>query len=125
MISNAGYSQNNIGFKNNYSKTNNELIEKLNAAFINKIDYIITFNKLNKKDIIKIINNKIEKLKEKYNNKNIYIGNNTIDEISKESEYTKFGAEKIDKIINKLENIIIDGIINNQSEIEIDSILSK
>ena len=47
-------------------------------------------------------------------------------EILKECNYQYYGARKIEKVIqNKLENIIIDNIINNNNDIYIDSIFSK
>ena len=50
----------------------------------------------------------------------------TINELTEESEYSTYGARKIEKIIkNKIENIIIDEILENKEIINIDSILSK
>ncbi len=126
MTSNKGIESKNIGFNNNKNIITSELTEIFNIAFINRIDDIIVFNSLNKQDIIKITNNKITELKNKYKDVKINISNNTIEEIIKESKYVEYGARKIDKIIkNKIENIIIDNIIENNKEINIDSIFSK
>ena len=125
MTSNKGKENKNIGF-NSPTNNNTELLETFNIAFINRIDEIISFNSLNENSINKIITNEIEKLKEKYNNIKININNNVIKEIIEESKYMEYGARKIIKIINnKIENIIIDNIIDEVKEINIDSIFIK
>lgn len=125
MISNEEIIENKIGFNQDNQETiNNNLKELFPISFTNRIDNILSFNKLNKENIEKIIIKKLEKIKNKYRNNNIKIKNNIIEEIIKESNYQTFGARKIDKIIeNKIETIIIDKIINNEQNIIIDSIL--
>ena len=126
MTTNIGKNCNNIGFNQNNNKINNELKETFSIPFLNRIDEIIQFNDLKKEDMYKIIKLKINKLKDKFNEVNITLSKNIIDEIIEESNYQEFGARKIDKIIkNHLENIIIDNIINNNNNINIDSIFSK
>lgn len=127
LTTNVGSEKKSIGFnQNNKENIINDLKETLNISFINRIDDIISFNKLTKNDILKIIEQKINTLKEKFKEAKINITNNTIDEITKESNYQLLGARSIDKIIKKhLENIIIDNLINNNQNITIDSILSK
>ena len=62
----------------------------------------------------------------KYQEYNIKISKNIINELIDLSEYQTYGARKIEKVIkNKLENIIIDEILANKEKINIDSILSK
>ena len=52
--------------------------------------------------------------------------NYIINELVELSEYNIYGARKIEKLIkNKIENIIIDSILDNNKLINIDSILSK
>ena len=115
---------NNIGF--NSKKSNNELKEFFNIAFLNRIDNIIRFNNLSSDDIHKIIKNKITNLKNKFKDVNITMSKNIVEEITEEANYQEYGACKIDKIIkNYIENIIIDNIINNNDNINIDSIFSK
>jgi len=126
MTTNKGTEREEIGFITNKNKTINELKETFNIALLNRIDNIITFNNLNKKDITKIVNMHINKLKNKYQEYNINISKNIINELIDLSEYSTYGARKIEKIIkNKLENIIIDEIIENKETITINSILSK
>lgn len=126
MTTNKGTDKKEIGFITNSNKNINELKETFNIALLNRIDNIIIFNNLNKQDITKIINNYINNIKKKYRGYQINIEKNIINELIEESEYLTYGARKIEKIIkNKLENIIIDEILENKETINIDSILSK
>jgi ATP-dependent Clp protease ATP-binding subunit ClpA len=125
MTTNKGTEEKEIGFIQN-KNINKELKETFNIALLNRIDNIISFNNLTKSNITKIINNHIIKLQTKYKNININISKNIINELVNESEYQTYGARKIEKIIkNKLENIIIDEILENKQTINIDSIFSK
>ena len=124
MTSNIGYLKNNVGFNSNISEEN-KLRENFSIPFINRVDNVLEFNYLNKEDIIKIIELKIKKLKHKYENKiNIKINKNILLEIGQMSNYKIYGARKIDKIIkDKIENIIINSIIDDKKEIYIDKIM--
>ncbi len=114
MTSNIGFENISLGFTNNNENINTSLKENLPNSLINRIDNIIVFNKLNKDNINKIIIDKLNKLKTKY--KDFTYNNNLVEEIIKQSNYQEFGARKIDKIIEgKLENIIIDNILNNNN----------
>lgn len=125
MTSNIGFNEINIGFNKENSQFTNKLKEYFEVPFINRIDNIIVFNSLNKENITKIINNSIDNLKEKYKQKNINIeiSESVINEIIKLSEYEQFGARKIEKIIkDKLENIVIDKILEEEKNIKIETI---
>lgn len=124
MTSNIGFNNKEIGF-NTCGKIKNELKEYFGIPFINRIDNVITFNTLKSDDIRKIVKNKLSKLKNKYKNKNINIkiNKNVIDEVIDLSNYEEFGARKIDKIIkNKIEDIIINEILDSNDNIIIKSI---
>ena len=124
LISNKGSETNNIGF--NTTNIENKINNYFNTSLTSKIDEVIRFNKLNNKDITKIINNKLEIIKNKYKDIKITINNEIINEILDESKYNIEGANNIDKIIkNNIENKIIDHIINNDKEVIIDFLLSK
>ena len=128
MTSNVGYEVNSVGFNNNNSKSLSSLKNTFNTSFINRIDDVITFNKLTKEDIKKIIKLKLDKLKNKYQEKEIILNfsNTLIENIMNKSNYQEFGARKIDKIINgNIEDEIIDKIINNEVNIELDSLKEK
>lgn len=122
MTSNIGYNENKVGF-NELNKNNiiNSLKNELSISFINRIDDIIVFNNLSEEIISKIIKNKINNIKNKYKDKiKVLISNKVINDIVTESNYNIFGARRIDKIINnKIENNIIDAIIENKTEIKI------
>ena len=115
-----GFKENTMGFNSNEDKLS-KLLESFDSAFINRIDNVIVFNKLNKDIIRKLIVNKLDNIKEKYSNLNI--DKKVIDEIILESNYETFGARKIDKIIkDKVENQIIEKIINDDTDLFIKSI---
>ena len=121
MTSNIGFNEENIGFKKNENKVIQKLKENFSIPFINRIDNILIFDKLKKEDIKKLINDKLIEIKRKYlNNINLKIDDKVIESIIEESNYEEFGARKIDKIIkDKIENQIIDEIINKKEEIYI------
>ncbi len=127
MTSNIGYEKNNVGFNNKVESTVlNELKNELSLPFVNRIDNIILFNHLTEENIRDIIKNKINVLKKKYANVTIKIGKNAVNEIVELSNYYDFGARKVDKIIkSKLENVIIDSILDNKSTVFITSLKKK
>ena len=114
-----------IGFiENNNSYL---LTETFSQHFLNTIDNIIYFNDLKEEDVLKIIMSNIDKLKNKYKNKNINIkiSNNAIKQVLNKSEYNIYGARKIEKIItDDIENMVISSIIDGNKNILIDSINS-
>jgi len=125
MTSNVGFNETNVGFNKNITNLE-KLKEQFSLPFVNRIDNIIYFNHLTEENIKSIINIKIKTLKEKYKNKNvsIKINKNVINEIIKLSNYNEFGARKIDKIIkDKIENIVIEKIIDDKKNITINTIL--
>ncbi len=127
MTSNIGFEKNGIGFN---KKTDSSVISSLkgyfNTAFINRIDNIIVFDRLDDTSIKCIIKKKFEYIRDKYKDINIDINDNVIDEIVNKCEFYEFGARRIDKIISKdIENFIIDGVIRGDKDIYIDSIVKK
>ena len=127
MTSNIGFEKNGIGFN---KKTDSSVISSLkgyfNTAFINRIDNIIVFDRLDDTSIKCIIRKKFEYIRDKYKDINIDINDNVIDEIVNKCEFYEFGARRIDKIISKdIENFIIDGVISGDKNISIDSIVKK
>lgn len=127
MTSNIGYEKNNVGFNNKTESTIlTELKNELSLSFVNRIDNIILFNHLTEENIRVIIKNKINNLKKKYSNVTIKISKNVINEIIGLSNYYDFGARKVDKIIKiKIENVIIDSILDNKNTIFITSLKKK
>ena len=127
MTSNIGANKitenRSLGFGNSNSNENNkktvinELKKELKPEFINRIDEIIVFNKLNKEDIIKIIDIMIEELQERLKDKKIqieltnefknYIVENKID--------LNYGARELKRKLQEIiENEIAERIICNE-----------
>ena len=123
MTSNVGVYDINVGFtKNKNNEIHNKLKDTFSTPFINRINNIIYFNKLDEDSIKKIIENKLLNIKNKYN---IKLNKKIIEEITELSDYDNYGARKIDKIIkDKLENQIIDSIIDNK-KIDITTLKEK
>ena len=122
MTSNVGFEINSIGF-NKKDNTLSSLKNSFSNAFINRIDNVIVFNRLSKTNIKDIINIKLDDIKNKYKSVNISFMDNLVNDIVSVCVYEEFGARRLDKIINsKVENKIIDVIMNKGKEIIIDSI---
>ena len=124
MTSNIGSNIETIGFhKQDNQKVMEKIKERLSIEFVNRIDNIVIFNKLTKKDIEEILNLKIKQIKNLYSNKTsakIKINKQVYKEILEESAYEIFGARKLDKIIEtKIDNIIIDSLLEDKYEINI------
>ena len=124
MTSNVGFLNSNVGFNNNVSE-NSKLNDNFSIPFINRVDNVVEFNCLNEDSIIKIINMKIKKIKDKYSKQiSVKIGGNVLSDIVNMCNYKLYGARKIDKIIkDKIENQIIDSIIDDKNDIFIDTIM--
>lgn len=134
MTSNLGadkiIKERKLGFGNEDTKENNktimnELKREFKPEFINRIDNIIIFNKLNNKNLIKIIDIILENVQERLLDKQIklevssevknYIVENEID--------LNYGARqlkrKIQEVIeNKIASEIVEGKLKENSKIE-------
>ena len=127
MTSNVGFDDINIGF-NKENKVMTKLKDHFSIPFINRLDDVVVFNQLTEENIRFLIKNKLKKLKAKYKKKDvdIKINNHVIDEIIKLSDYEEFGARKLDKIIkDKIENVVIENIINNKFVVSIRTLDEK
>ncbi|HPF83374.1 MAG TPA: ATP-dependent Clp protease ATP-binding subunit [Bacilli bacterium] len=121
MTSNVLELNETIGFMKNDDELSKEK-EYFSIPFLNRIDSIVHFNKLNDQDVSKIINNKLLKLKSKYKDKevNIEYNKNTVLDLINKINYKEFGARKIDKVLrDEIENFIIDKIIEKETNINI------
>ncbi len=124
MTTNIGFNKGTVGFNNDSdNKVLSKLKQNLSPEFINRIYKFIVFNRLNKQNVIKIINKYIKVLKNRFENVLVKIDNNVIEEIVELSNYNDFGARKIEKIIeDKIEGLLIDKIIQGEKEIVIKTI---
>lgn len=110
MTTNIDINDKNIGFSN--KKVNIENIIKNKFDNLMNICKIITFNSLNKEDIIKIINIKLSDLKNKYDI-DIDISDKVIEQIADLSLYKEYGAKRIDELLNnKFESILVNDLEN-------------
>ena len=127
MTSNVGFEKNSIGFsKFHEGNIVTSLRNSFNTAFVNRIDNILSFNRLSEKDVITIVQDRLEGLKSRYNNIEISFSDNLINDIVKESNYYDFGARKVEKIISKyVESVIIDNIISKNNFVSIDGLGCK
>ncbi len=138
MTSNIGTRQENdykyIGFKQ-IDKPNNNIITKeiekyFTPEFLNRIDEIIYFNKLEDNDLIKIAEIGLDKLKKSLiDNLNVELIYN--EEVSKhihsESlKSKKYGARPISRLItNKIENLLSDYFLDNDNINKVELILKE
>ena len=121
MTSNIKSDVDYIGFSQCKDKEN-ELCNVLSTAFVNRINKVLYFNNIDEENIKKIIKNKIKEMRKKYQKYNIRInvGKNIINEIMKDIDYYQYGARKINKVLeDKIDNMVINGIINNKKIIKI------
>ena len=89
-----------------------KLKDSFSPQFINRINNIIYFNRLNEEAISKIVDIKLNEIKNKYE---IKLNKNIKNEVIELSDFKEFGARKIEKIIkDRLENQIIDKLIMNE-----------
>ena len=120
MTSNIGFEKNSIGFS---KVSNNSVISTLknyfNMAFINRIDNILIFNRLNRDNISDIIKDRLDSISKKYASLCFEYSDSLVNDIIEKSDYFDFGARKIDKIIYKdVENVIIDNLINKKKKVK-------
>ena len=123
MTTNLGCHKEKIGFKDE-QVSSQELIDGLSIEFVNRIEKVLVFNKMNYESIYKIVNNRINEIKERFKNNNISIKvkKEVIDNIINNSDYEQNGARKINKVIDEyIDNIVIDSIINGNENICIGS----
>ena len=95
----------------------NELKQKFRPEFLNRIDDIVIFNPLQKKEIEKIVEIKLNKLKEKLQTKNLIVDfDKTLIEHLVEIGFDPiFGARPLNRAIqNDVESFLSDKILEDQ-----------
>lgn len=127
MTSNIGFESNKIGF--NYDFSDNSvynLNDFFSTSFVNRINNIFTFKCLEEEDITNIILNRFKCMKEKYRDINLDIDNSIVDEIISFSNFKKYGARKINKLLfDYIECYILDCLANNINDIIINNLGDK
>ncbi len=120
MTTNLGYSKESIGFTE--SNNNIDIEEFLGVEFVNRIGKIYCFNDISFDVIHKIVENRLEVLIEGFRKKDLRIKISTkiVDKVIKESNYDKFGARRVDKVIDEIVTpIIVDAWYNGKKEITV------
>ena len=120
MTTNLGYSNDSIGFTE--SKNNIDIEEFLGVEFVNRIGKIYYFNDISSDVIHKIVEKRLYVLIEGFKKKDlkIKISKEVVDKVIKESNYEKFGARRVDKVIDEVVTpIIVDAWYNGKKEITV------
>ena len=123
MTSNLAADNNSIGFmKSKENHIHNKLNEYFSIEFVNRIDEILVLDDLDSDNIKCLIKQKLNELKKYYLKKNIKLSFSTriVEKICNESNYKKYGARKIDKIIDKQVNsYIINEVLKGKDNITV------
>lgn len=137
MTSNVGSRKvkefaNSVGFnevsdaKRTHSIFDKELKRSFSPEFLNRIDEIIEFNSLTKKDIRKIVDIEIEKMASIYHNLGykLYVSNKVRDVISDQSYNNDYGARPLKRMLqreidDRVAEVILSNGIEKQSNVKI------
>ena len=120
MTTNLGFSKDSIGFTE--SKNNIDIEDFLGVEFVNRIGKIYYFNDISKDVIHKIVEKRLNVLIEGFKKKDlkIEISKEVVDKVIKESNYEKFGARRVDKVIDEVVTpIVVDAWYNGKKEITV------
>ncbi len=124
MTSNLGSNQKTIGFSGSKKELRNVYLEEyLGVELVNRIDLIWYFHNMDGAIITTIIKSKLDAIKKARNSVKIKFSKELIDEIKSRCDYQKFGARRIDKIIEEeVDAIIIDHLVQGKSEVVIEKL---
>ena len=120
MTTNLGYTKDSIGFTE--SKNNIDIEAFLGVEFVNRIGKIYYFNDISSDVINNIVEKRLDVLIEGFKKKDlkIKISSKIVDKVIKESNYEKFGARRVDKVIDEVVTpIIVDAWYNGKKEITV------
>ena len=120
MTTNLGFSKDSIGFTE--CKNNIDIEEFLGVEFVNRIGKIYYFNDISSDVIHKIVEKRLNVLIEGFKKKDlkIKISREIVDKVIKDSNYPKFGARRVDKVIDEVVTpIIVDAWYNGKKEITV------
>ncbi len=118
-----GFSNNELSEKDEYNEIQslvmNELKRELKPEFLNRIDEIVIFNKLNSNDIRKIIDINLRKVLKRLNNQNYYFDfdESIKDFIEQKGTDKNYGARPVRRVIqNYIEDKIAEFILDKKIE---------
>ena len=114
MTSNIGFHKSSIGFHNDNSDTIlTELKESLGVEFVNRINKICIFSKIDKKSLSNIIDKQFKKYEKFYEDLNMKIKmtKKIKDRIIEKCNYEDFGARRVEMILeDELDNLVISDL---------------
>ena len=107
MTSNAGCNVNYIGFGSSAEENvQNNLKKYFSMEFLNRIDKVVIFDNLKVDNIEKIAKTMFNDLSSKYE---IVFDDNVLEEVITKSEYEKYGARKLEKLVSEVvDNTLIN-----------------
>ena len=117
----------NVGFmvkdvQSDHDKTITEVNALLRPEFINRLDELVVFNRLEEDDLKKVCKLIIKETQHRVasTDRSLTVSANVIDYIIKKNQEQQFGARAIRRIINKdLEDAIADYILLNPTETQL------
>ena len=123
MTSNLGCNKDSIGFSDSYNFE--DISEFFGVEFVNRIGSIVKFNKISLDTCKRLINNRLGVIKKFYKDKGVVcnFSNKLVLELADLCEYDKYGARKINGVIDeKIEGFVIDKVLLGEEVVKIDSV---
>lgn len=129
MTSNIGFMKNSVGFNSSKEKSDFDSLKLFfGVEFLNRINKVISFDKLDENSIGKIVSNKLKFVKDSYKKSgvSIKISKKIFSDIVKLCNYNDFGARKIDMVIDSnVDSFIVDEIMNGSTSVNVSNISMK
>lgn len=122
MTTNLGSNKQAVGFTNQENSLNGELEDFLGVEFMNRIDNMYCFKALNSQDIHQIVQKKLNVLINAFQAKDlkVEISPEIVDKVIEKTNYEKFGARQVDKVIDDMITpVIVDAWYNGKKLIKI------
>ncbi len=129
MTSNVGFMKNSVGFNSSLEKSQFDSLKLyFGSEFLNRINKVIYFNKLDDLSISRIVDNKLKLLKDSYKKTgvSVKISKKVLGDIKSLCNYDEFGARRVDMVIDSnVESFIVDEIMNGSLNISVSNISMK
>ena len=122
MTTNIGFKNQEVGFVNQSSLKGSELESFLGVEFMNRIDYIYYFHPLCIDTIKQIVQQKLQLLKDAFAKRALVVEveDNMINKIIEKTQYEKFGARQVDKVIDELITpVIVDAWFRGEKMVKL------
>ncbi len=121
MTTNLGFHSDELGFLDS-KKEEESLEEFLGVEFVNRIDKVYYFEKLDRDTIRKIVLMKLNILKKAFKKKelNVKFSTSIVDKVIDMSMFDKFGARRVDKVIDEMVTpLIVDAWYYGKKEVKV------